>query len=239
MNSKSNIISSIRLFRTSPHDCSYKSKQQAATVFVDPELEISQSLNSKLTDLGFRRSGAHLYRPDCDLCNACVSCRIPVSQFENSRSHKRILRQNQDLEIKYSDDLDDSDSYLLYKRYINTRHQDGDMYPATPEQYEAFIKTRTPTTQFFKFYSGSELLAVSVIDFLDHGLSAVYTFFDPEQEKRSLGIYCILWQIQKARKLKLRHLFLGYWIKGCAKMSYKSKFRPIEMLLDGKWVHLN
>jgi arginine-tRNA-protein transferase len=110
------------------------------------------------------------------------------------------------------------------------------MFPASLEQYEAFIKTKMVDTRFFLFYEQDELLAVSVVDFLEQGLSAVYTFFDPDQSQRSLGNFAILWQIKKCQELGLPYLFLGYWIKGCGKMEYKTKFRPLEMLINGRWV---
>ena len=236
MQSNSKIISSVRLFRTSPHPCSYKEPEQAATVFVDPDLVIDKALNSKLSDLGYRRSGAHLYRPDCDFCQACISCRVPVAEYQFNRSQRRILRRNESLRVVEKSDLTDEIAYELYQRYINQRHVDGDMFPASLEQYEAFIKTKMVDTRFFLFYEQDELLAVSVVDFLEQGLSAVYTFFDPDQSQRSLGNFAILWQITKCQELGLPYLFLGYWIKGCGKMEYKSKFRPLEMLINGRWV---
>ena len=239
MNSNSKLISTIRLFRTAPHPCSYRQGEQAATVFVDPEIKVNQALNSKLSELGYRRSGAHLYRPDCDNCNACISCRIPVNVFQPRRRHRKIWQINQDLTVTRLEKLDGADIYALYKRYINTRHSDGDMYPATPEQFDAFIKTRTSDTRYYGFYFDQLLVAVSVTDVLEQGLSAVYTFFDPSMLKRSLGNFVILWQVKKALQLKLPYLFLGYWINDCPKMQYKSTFRPIEMLFEGKWVLLN
>jgi arginine-tRNA-protein transferase len=236
MQSNNKIISSVRLFRTSPHPCSYKDSEQAATVFVDPDLVIDKALNSKLSDLGYRRSGAHLYRPDCDFCQACISCRVPVAEFQFNRSQRRILRRNESLRVVEKSDLTDYIAYDLYQRYINQRHLDGDMFPASLEQYEAFIKTKMFDTRFFLFYEQEELLAVSVVDFLEQGLSAVYTFFDPDQGQRSLGNFAILWQIKTCQKLGLPYVFLGYWIKGCGKMEYKSKFRPLEMLINGRWV---
>ena len=236
MQSNNRIISSVRLFRTSPHPCSYKESEQAATVFVDPDLVIDKAINSKLSDLGYRRSGAHLYRPDCDFCQACISCRVPVAEFQFNRSQRRILRRNESLRVVEKSDLTDYIAYDLYQRYINQRHLDGDMFPASLEQYEAFIKTKMVDTRFFLFYEQDELLAVSVVDFLEQGLSAVYTFFDPDQSQRSLGNFAILWQITKCQELGLPYLFLGYWIKGCGKMEYKSKFRPLEMLINGRWV---
>ena len=238
MKTNSKLVSSVRLFRTTAHPCSYKEDQQAATVFVDPDLVIDRNLNSKLSELGYRRSGAHLYRPDCELCNACISCRIPALNFNYKRRYKRILNANKDLRVEERSDLTCEEAYELYRRYIAVRHRDGDMYPATREQYEAFIKTKTVDTRFFLFYAGDQLLAVSVTDQLEHGLSAVYTFFDPDQPKRSLGKFVILWQLRKCQELDLPYLFLGYWVKGCQKMQYKSEFRPLELLIDGKWVLL-
>lgn len=236
MQSNNKIVSSVRLFRTSPHPCSYKDNEQAATVFVDPDLVIDKSLNSKLSELGYRRSGAHLYRPDCEFCSACLSCRIPVANFQMKRRHKRILKRNEDLTVIECSELSGEEPWALYQRYIDIRHRDGDMYPATREQFEAFIKTKTVDTRFFKFYQGTKLVAVSVTDVLEQGLSAVYTFFDPDAPLRSLGNFVILWQVQHSQELGLPYLFLGYWIKGCEKMQYKSEFRPLELFVNGRWV---
>ncbi len=235
MKSNSKPISSVRLFRTSPYPCSYKTDQRAATVFVDPDLVIDQAMNSKLSELGYRRSGSHLYRPDCDFCNACISCRLPVEQFVLTRRFKKIWNSNQDLEVIERNDLICKESYALYEKYINTRHRDGDMYPASLEQFEAFIKTKTVDTRFYLFYQQEQLVAVSVTDILEQGLSAVYTFFDPTLKNRSLGYHVILWQVQQACSLQLPYLFLGYWIKNCPKMQYKSSFRPLELLVEGNW----
>ncbi|MEX0963029.1 MAG: arginyltransferase [Pseudohongiellaceae bacterium] len=226
----------IRLFRTAPHPCSYKEGETAATVFVDPELVIDTHLNSRLSELGYRRSGAHLYRPDCEHCRACISCRIPVESFSRSKRFQRIWNRNADLRIIESAELDDEQAYPLYETYIGQRHNDGDMYPATPEQFEAFICNKPKGSRYYSFYQGKTLVAVAVSDVFDTGLSAVYTFFDPRQEKRSLGNYAILWQIEQASVANLPYLYLGYWIKDCAKMQYKSAFRPLEMLVEGRWV---
>ena len=229
-------VNSVRLFRTASHPCSYKPNHRAATVFVDPNLIIDQPLNSKLSDLGYRRSGKHLYRPDCDLCKACISCRLPVDKFQTKRRHRKILKKNMDLKVIEENSLTSNASYDLYERYINSRHRDGDMYPASMEQFESFIKMKTLDTRFFLFYLQEELVAVSVTDMLQQGLSAVYTYFDPDLTDRSLGNYVILWQIEKTRSTGLPYLYLGYWIKNCPKMQYKSTFRPLELLVDKHWI---
>ena len=238
MQSNNKPISSIRLFRTSLHPCSYKASEKAATVFVDPDLIIDKQLNSKLSELGYRRSGAHLYRPDCDRCKACISCRVSVNEVQFSRSQRRILKRNEALSVVEQTDLNSAAAFDLYRRYVDRRHQGGDMFPATDEQFEAFIKTKTVDTRFFLFYEDQRLIAVSVVDFLEQGLSAVYTFFEPDLPQRSLGNYVILRQISKCRELGLPHLYLGYWIKGCDNMEYKSKFQPMEFLIDGHWTKI-
>ena len=226
----------IRLFKTPTHNCSYIKDRQASTIFVDPGLLITKSVNTEFSELGFRRSGSHLYRPDCDTCKACISCRIPTKTFCIGNKHRRVIKKNQDLVVIKTNALTCDQSYGLYERYINTRHKDGDMYPATSEQFEAFIQAVTPDTLFYKFYLKNQLISVSIIDTLENGLSAVYTFFDPSEKQRSLGIYSILIQLQNCIEMKLPYLFLGYWVKNCQKMEYKADFRPIEILVEGRWL---
>ncbi|MCB1672037.1 MAG: arginyltransferase [Gammaproteobacteria bacterium] len=238
MNSESKAVRSVRLFRTAPHDCSYLRGRLASTLFVDPEVKVTASINSQLSERGFRRSGSHIYKPDCEGCQSCISTRILVNDFRFSRRHRRILNRNADLEVRESSSVDRPEAYRLYCDYINRRHADGDMHPPNPEQYVSFISVRPEGTRFFEFYEQDRLLAVSVVDQLQHGLSAVYTFYDPEQNRRSLGNFVILWQIQRARSMQLPFLYLGYWVKDCPKMSYKSTYRPLEMFVKGRWIRL-
>jgi len=159
-----------------------------------------------------------------------------VEQFRRSKRFQRIWNRNADLRVEESSELSSDEAYLLYQEYIEKRHSDGDMYPATLEQFDTFIRSRTEGGKYFCFYLEGKLIAVAVSDVLDTGLSAVYTFFDPLLEKRSLGNFAILWQIEQVRAMGLEYLYLGYWIKDCAKMEYKSTFKPLEMLMKGKWV---
>lgn len=229
-------MTSIRLFRTPPHACSYKEGEEAVTVFVDPELELAKPLNSALTEAGYRRSGAHIYRPACENCAACISCRVPVAEFSMGRRYRKIWKKNAAISVVEVQRLDEDECFPLYERYINLRHADGDMYPATRSQFDAFINTTAEGTVFFKFYEADRLVAVSVTDRLEQGLSAVYTFFDPGLQRQSLGIFAILWQIKQAQALDLPFVYLGYWIKDCQKMAYKTEFRPVEILSDGRWL---
>lgn len=232
-------IARLRFYQTASHACSYLPEQEAITVFMDPEQSLTEPLYSRLITAGFRRSGTHLYRPGCTHCQACISSRVRVREFEQNKRFKRIWRKNQDLVSRELTELQDMEFFDLFCRYINERHRDGDMYPPTREQFQSFIQARTPSSHFYGFYEDDTLVALCVLDQLDHALSAMYTFFDPSLSSRSLGVYAILWQIEKARRLNLPYLYLGYWIKDCAKMRYKTEYRPLELLLGNKWSVLN
>lgn len=232
-------LSTLKLFATQPHPCSYLDNQEATTLFVDPEAKIDIQLYTQLSQLGFRRSGAHLYRPQCLRCQACVSCRIPVNLFKPNRNQKRCWQRNQDISLHLVPSIKTAEHYLLYAKYIEERHPDGDMYPPSEDQYNAFLTSEWNLTQYIEFRAQGRLIGVSVCDQLGDGLSAVYTFYDPAEEQRSPGKFAILAQIEKAKYLGLDYLYLGYWIKECEKMSYKIQYRPLDLLVNRRWMRLN
>lgn len=232
------ILSSLKVFATHPHACSYLPEQQATTLFIDPAAPIDGAAYSQLSEMGFRRSGPHLYRPHCARCNACVPARVPVDHFQPNRQQRRIWQRNSDLTVIDRTALNGDEYYTLYARYIEGRHRDGDMYPPTPQQFESFLTQEWDLTHYYCFYLDTQLLAVAVVDVMDNGLSAIYTFYEPEARARSLGVYAVLWQIHRARELGLPSVYLGYWIKQCRKMSYKINYRPIELLINSRWVTL-
>ena len=142
-----------------------------------------------------------------------------------------------DCHIKYGH-VEGDEYFELYRRYIEARHRDGDMYPPSREQYESFLSAEWGVTQFFRLALNNELVGVAVADRLTDGLSAIYTFYDPDLQSRSLGTFSVLWQIEATRALGLDYLYLGYWIKDCQKMAYKIQFRPLELFVNGQWVEL-
>jgi leucyl-tRNA---protein transferase len=232
-------LSTLKLFATQPHPCSYLDGEQATTVFVDPSAEIDLALYTQLSQLGFRRSGAHLYRPQCATCQACLSCRVPVELFKPNRHQKRCIKKNADLDIQLVQKIDTEEHYQLYALYIEQRHSDGDMYPPTQEQFKNFLAMQWETTGYLEFRLNGQLISLAVCDQLNDGLSAVYTFYDAAFADRSLGKFAVLAQIQRAKDLGLPHLYLGYWIKDCDKMNYKSDYRPLDLLINRRWMRLN
>ncbi|MDB6062295.1 MAG: arginyltransferase [Verrucomicrobiaceae bacterium] len=230
------ILSTLKVFATHPHTCSYLPDQQATTLFIDPAAPIDSTAYSQLSEMGFRRSGPHLYRPHCARCNSCVPARIPVTRFKPNRGQRRVITRNSDLHVIDRTALNGDEYYDLYARYIEGRHRDGDMYPPTRQQFDSFLTREWDLTHYYCFYQQETLLAVAVVDVMSNGLSAIYSFFDPDIKARSLGVYAVLWQIQHAQELGLPHIYLGYWIKQCRKMSYKIDYRPIELLVNNRWV---
>jgi arginine-tRNA-protein transferase len=230
-------LKTLHFYATPEHECSYLEGFEAKTLFVDPQEIICTDAYSQLSDLGFRRSGKHIYRPYCSSCQACISVRVNGREFIPSKSQKRVISKNKDLTAIAVPPQFTDEYYELYANYINTRHSDGDMYPPTPEQFSAFLIEGGQQGCFYEFRdSQSKLVALAVTDYLTQGLSAIYTFFDPAESHRSLGSYAILWQLQEVKRLDLEYLYLGYWIRECQKMSYKVAYNPLEMLLHGQWI---
>lgn len=228
----------LKVYTTYPHECSYLEHKEATTLFVDPRTEVDHDLYSDLSALGFRRSGSHLYRPHCQRCNACIPARIRVTDFKPRRNQRRTWQRNQDLVVEQIGDIAGDDHFDLYCRYIAGRHQDGDMFPPLREQYLSFLSDEWGVTEYYEMRAQGELVGVAVTDRIKDGLSAIYTFFDPDLPQRSLGVFSILWQQQKAAAEGLPYLYLGYWIRDCQKMSYKTQYRPLELLINGRWVDL-
>jgi arginine-tRNA-protein transferase len=223
------------LYRTPPHSCGYLPGLVASNVFVDPDITLDPGTYGVLLGQGFRRSGAHVYRPWCDNCQACVAARLPVAEFRPSRSQRRAIRANQDLEVRELAAGFDEAHYALYQAYTRQRHEDGEMANATAEDYRDFLIAGWADTRFLEFRLDGRVVAVAVTDVVDDALSAVYTFFDPTLPRRSLGVFAILKQIELARQADLSWLYLGYWISRCDKMAYKGLYRPLELLQGGRW----
>ena len=231
-------LARLKFYATQPHACSYLPNEQATTLFLDPSQPMNGQIYAELSELGFRRSGDHLYRPHCQLCKACVPARIPVARFRPSRKQNRVLKRNLDIKVSRCDPGFTEERYQLYARYISERHADGDMFPPSRGQFSTFLVSNLPYAFFYEMRVEDRLIGIAVTDVLPNGMSAVYTFCGPSEEKRSLGVFGILWQIAESRRLGLDAVYLGYWIKGCRKMSYKTEYRPIELFVNQRWVAL-
>jgi arginine-tRNA-protein transferase len=241
----------LHFYLTAPYQCSYLAGLQARSQVASPALLIDTRVYSDLVHHGFRRSGTYTYRPHCDNCRACVPLRVLAKQYSASRSQRRAWKQHCHLEATPHPLQDKPEYYELYQRYQRARHKDGGMDNDDHESYQNFLLQSHVDSVLVEFREpfdhatstgpgqaakGQGLLRmVSVIDLLSDGLSSVYTFYDPDLPRASLGVYNVLWQIELCRKLDLEFVYLGYWIKNSRKMAYKTEYQPAQGLLDGIW----
>ncbi len=226
---------SIRLLQTSEHRCGYFSDRHARNLLIDPTADQQRQLYDLTVNAGFRRSGELIYRPRCRHCSACQATRVRVDQFAPSRSQRRCLRRNDDMQLSVSPAAWSEEVFDLYSRYLGARHSGGGMDEPSRSDFEQFLLSKWSDSLMLIAHLEGDVVGVAITDRLASGLSAVYSFFEPELDTRGIGNWLILKQIQLTRELTLPYLYLGYWIRGHAKMDYKVKFRPIEVLSEGRW----
>ncbi len=228
-------LSAVQFYLTAPYPCSYLPQLAARSQVATPAHLITMPLYSELVRHGFRRSGTYTYRPHCDTCQQCVPCRVVVTDFQPSRSQRRSWKQHHDLAVSVHPLQDKAEYFELYCHYQQARHAEGGMNDKDPEQYRNFLLQSHVESILLEFREGEVLRMVSIIDVLDDGLSAVYTFYDTRDRHASFGTYNVLWQIALCQQLKLPYLYLGYWIKDSPKMAYKINFQPLHGLQNNQW----
>lgn len=227
-------LQQLRFFLTTEQPCDYL-PQTSQSICLDPLQPVDANMLGALSQQGFRRSGTLIYRPHCPACAACIPVRIAVQHFTPSKGQTRTGKRGQQLQVVEQTPVMTDEYYLLYERYIRTRHADGSMFPPSPQQFRDFLAQAPDFTRFFEFRRHDQLLAVAVSDQLPDGLSAVYSFYDPDDRYYSLGRQTVLWQIERCHQLGLPYLYLGYWVRDCQKMQYKIEYQPLEGWINGAW----
>ena len=197
----------------------------------------AQKLNDGLSQQGFRRSQNVLYRPSCESCSACLSARIDVSKFLPTKSQRRVIKRNAHLKRRATSPWATEAQYELFRTYLESRHADGGMADMDVFEFAAMVE-ETPIRSRVIEYSNTDsrdLTAVSLTDVLSDGVSMVYSFFDPEFTRNSLGTYLILDHIKIAQEAGMPYVYLGYWVPGSQKMGYKANFSGLEVFASGMW----
>lgn len=230
-----------QFFLTAPTPCPYLPERQERKVFTHLVGARAGALNEILTQGGFRRSQSIAYRPACEACRACVSVRVLVNEFAQSRSHRRLWARNRDLAGLMVPNQASAEHYSLFRSYLDCRHADGGMADMSVLDFAMMIEDSHITTRLVEYRKRRDsddpgaLMGVCLTDVLSDGLSMVYSFYDPDEADRSLGTYMILDHISRARALGLPYLYLGYWVDGSRKMAYKARFLPQERLGFVAW----
>ena len=237
-------LQKLQFYVTTGYSCGYLPNKLAQSLIASPQHLIDASVYSGLIRQGFRRSGKFAYRPHCETCNECIPVRVVLKDFVANRSQNRAFKQHQDLSVSILPIDFSEEHYKLYAAYQMARHAslepDKEQKTAQDEidQYINFLCQSNVESVMAEFRDNGELKMVSVIDIVNDGISAVYTFYETKDAKSSYGTYNVLWQIEWAKSLNLPYLYLGYWIRDSKKMAYKQNYAPLEKLIDGEWLNL-
>ena len=225
----------IQLFLTETDKCSYLDDREQRMLLVDPNHPLDNSLATYFSNHGFRRSGNMTYRPKCDACQQCISVRVPAIHYSPSKSQRRIIKKNKDLQV-ILEPLDHAlDYFSLYYEYQKSRHPDGSMCDSSEEKYLTFIQSDFTDTALMVRRLGTKVISVSIMDLFHDGASLLYTFFDPNFSNLIPGKAAIVDAISYCRHQGLPYVYLGFWIKDSPKMNYKTQFQPLEGYFDGEW----
>ena len=241
-------LQKLQFYVTTPYSCGYLPKNLAQSLIATPHHLVDADVYSGLIQQGFRRSGKFSYRPHCESCNACIPVRVVLREFVPNRSQKRAYKQHADLSAHVMPLGYHESHFALYSSYQATRHPDDNLKKQAEAHRTAQIQNEVDEYRHFLCQSNVEsamvefrntnnqVKIVSVIDVVNDGVSAVYTFYDAAESKASYGTYSIMWLIEWTKLLGLPYFYLGYWIADSQKMAYKQAFKPQEKLIDGEWI---
>jgi len=238
-----------QFYLTAPSPCPYLAGKEERKVFTHLVGERAGELNNILTQGGFRRSQSIAYRPACESCRCCVSVRVIAKEFHPTRSMRRIVGRNADVASEMKIAVPTSEQYSIFRAYLDSRHRDGGMADMTVLDYAMMVEDSHIETRIIEYRrrepgsslpgrQADDLLAVALTDVLNDGLSMVYSFFEPDEAARSLGTFMVLDHIERAQRMGLTYVYLGYWVRGSRKMDYKSRFRPQERLTPDGWARV-
>ncbi len=226
-------LQKLQFYATTPYSCGYIADRIAQSLIAAPHHLINAGTYSSLIQLGFRRSGKFIYRPHCEKCNACIPVRLPVEIFKPSRSQARAFKKHEALSVSILPLEYHERHYQLYIDYQAARHDSTES--DTTDQYRNFLVQSNIESILIEFKQGDTLKMVSVVDIVQDGISAVYTFYDTTDKSCSYGTFNVLWLAQWCHSLQLPYLYLGYWIKESQKMAYKQNFQPQQALINEEW----
>lgn len=234
----------LRFYLTEAQPCPYLPQRMERKVFTPLRGNRAANVNDRLSVNGFRRSQNVAYRPQCPGCNACIATRVVAGEYAPSRSDRRIIKRNARLKRVVRPAIATEEQYQLFRKYLASRHAGGAMAAMDALDFASMVEDSTVRTQVIEYHDIGDdgepvLIAACLTDVMADGVSLVYSFFDPERSRDSLGNFIIIDHIDLAHALGLSYVYLGYWVDGCRKMAYKTRFHPTEALIGTAWKRLD
>ena len=229
------VLEEIQFYVTTNYSCGYINGQDAQSIVATPYKNVNSKNFKSLISQGFRRSGQYVYKPNCKNCKACIPIRLLASNFKASRSQKRLKKYLNKLSVELLPLNFNEEHYNLYVNYQNKRHRNNDKSEDDVADYNDFLINSNVNSKLVEFRLNNQLKIITIIDIIDDGISAVYTFYDCSDQKLSLGTMSIIWLLEHCKKENLPFLYLGYWIHESQKMKYKINFKPYELMINGVW----
>ena len=229
------VLKEIQFYITKEYSCGYINSQNAQSIVATPYKNVNSKNFKSLISQGFRRSGQYVYKPNCKNCKACIPIRLLASNFKASRSQKRLKKYLNKLSVKLLPLNFNEEHYNLYVNYQNKRHRNNDKSEDDVADYNDFLINSNVNSKLVEFRLNNQLKIITIIDIIDDGISAVYSFYDCSDQKLSLGTTSIIWLLEFCKKENLSFLYLGYWIHESQKMKYKINFKPYELMIEGVW----
>jgi len=238
---KHETISDTRFFfATGPMPCPYLPGRVERRIVTELTGRDASALHDLLSLAGFRRSHDIAYAPACADCTECKAVRVVAGEFTPTRSMRRVLRVNASLRATAVPPVATAEQFALFSAYQASRHGGGEMARMDDADYRALVENSPVDTRLVEFREpGGVLVACCLIDRVGDGLSAVYSFFDSGRARQCLGTLMILWIIERTKEMRLPHTYLGFWVRDCSKMSYKARFRPLELHTPAGWIRFD
>ena len=228
--------STIKIFRTDNGPCPYLNKANWENISFHAS-KLHPDSYASLLNQGFRRSGLTIYHPVCSSCQECIPIRIDALNFVKNKGQRRTWRKNNDLRVEHQSSEFNQEDFALYRRYQREWHKTDVL--VNENEYLEFLIDSPVNTEIMRYYLGDKLIGLGWVDLLPELISSVYFVFDPDYVSRRMGIFSLLYEIEYARSLDIRWLYLGYWVKSSTKMKYKADYQPVELLFDSKWIPFN
>ncbi|MDB4040477.1 arginyltransferase [Methylophilaceae bacterium] len=234
-NIEKKVLEDVQFYVTTKYSCVYIDGRDAQSLVATPYKNVNTKNFNSLISQGFRRSGQYVYKPSCKDCSACIPIRLLASSFTPSRSQKRVKKYLDKLSVKLLPLTFDEEHYNLYVSYQNIRHRTNDVNEDSLADYNNFLVKSNVNSKLVEFRLNNQLKMVTIIDIIEDGISAVYTFYDCSDRKLSLGTISVIWLLDLCKKERFLFLYLGYWIYESQKMKYKTNFKPYELMIEGVW----